>query len=132
MAAKQALKFPAVVWTPSQIRVIGQGFQCAVEESVYRITACAILPEHVHLVVLRHERKVERIIGHLKTRATQKLAEAELWPCADQPVWAEGCWKVFIDDEAHLAKAVAYVENNPVKEGRDAQSWSFVTPWKLV
>jgi REP element-mobilizing transposase RayT len=132
MAAKQALRFPAVVWTEQQMLAISQGFQRAIEESQYQVCACAILPEHVHLVVLRHERKVERIVGHLKTRATQQLMKADLWPHADRPVWAEGCWKVFINDEAHLAKAIVYAENNPVKEGRDAQRWPFVTPWKPV
>ncbi len=128
-ATKKALKFPPVIWTESQILVIGRGFHKAVDESNYQIHACAILPEHVHVVMARHERKIERMVGHLKTRATQQLVDTESWPGPDRPVWAEGCWKVFIDDVEHLQKAIAYVEGNPAKEGRPAQSWAFVVPY---
>lgn len=129
-AAKQALKFSPVTWTAAQILAIAHGFERAVKESDYGIHACSIMPEHVHVVVRRHERKIERIVGHLKTRGTQELIEKESWPGSDRPVWAEGCWKVFIDDNAHLEKAVAYVENNPVKEEHAAQVWPFVVLWK--
>ena len=128
--AKQALKFPPVVWTEEQMMAISRGFQRAIEESEYLIYACAILPEHVHLVAGRHTRKIERIVGHLKGRATQQLIEENLWPGPDRPVWAERCWKVFIDDKTHLEKAIAYVVNNPVKEGRDFQHWPFIVPWQ--
>jgi hypothetical protein len=42
--------------------------------------------------------------------------------------FARGQWKVFLDPEDVL-RAIGYVENNPVKEGKKAQRWSFVTPY---
>jgi REP element-mobilizing transposase RayT len=84
------------------------------------------MPEHVHLVIARHERDIGRIIGHLKTRATQRLAAEGLWPADLQPVWAHGGWKVFLDEPKDVAGAVAYVEANPEKEGKPRQHWSFV------
>jgi hypothetical protein len=47
-------------------------------------------------------------------------------------VWAGKYWKVFIDTAEHLEAAIAYVENNPVKEGKPKQFWSFVTPLAQV
>jgi hypothetical protein len=71
LAAKQSLKYPPVVFTGLQARAVSRGFATAIDESDYLVTACAIMPDHVHAVVLRHEREIERIIGHLKSRATQ-------------------------------------------------------------
>ena len=41
--------------------------------------------------------------------------------------WAAKLWKLYLDSEADIARAVAHVENNPVKEGKPRQEWSFVT-----
>lgn len=86
------------------------------------------------MVVQRHERPAEKIIAHLKARATQALVEEDLHPLAQlkdvegrfPSVWAGKGWKVFLFDEADVERAIAYVEGNPVKDGLPAQSWSFV------
>ncbi len=101
----------------------------ALEESRYLIHACAILPEHVHLVVHAAERSITRVVGHLKGRATQRLNFAKLWPDPKRPVWAEKCWRVFLNSEEDVRRAIAYVENNPLKEGKPRQHWSFVEPF---
>ena len=53
LAAKQALKYPAVRFTGEQAVAIAKGFGRYVERSGVTIWACAILPEHVHLVLAR-------------------------------------------------------------------------------
>src|SRR5437868_1302031 len=80
--AKTALKYPPVLFTGEQARAIATGFARAIHESNYRILACSILPDHVHVVPQRHEYPVERIIGHLKARATQQLVAEGLHPFA--------------------------------------------------
>ena len=126
--AKRALKFPAVEFTGRQALAVAHGFRRACEEGGYGPSACSIMPEHVHMVIARHERDIGRIIGHLKTRATQRLAAEGLWPADRPPVWAHGGWKVFLDEPKDVARAVAYVEANPEKEGKPRQHWSFVRP----
>jgi hypothetical protein len=74
------------------------------------------------------ERPIGRIAGHLKTRAKQRLASEGLWPDAERPVWGHGNWKVFLDTYEDVARAMAYVEENPAKEGKPPQRWSFVVP----
>ena len=44
--------------------------------------------------------------------------------------WAAKCWKVFLDTEADIARAIRYVEDNPVKEGKRPQRWPFVVPFE--
>jgi len=131
LAAKLALKFPAVEFSGPQALAVAQGFDEARREGRYAIWACAVLPEHVHLVIGRHERRIGRIIGHLKTRATQRLKSEGLWPDPQRPVWAERGWKVFLDSIEDVGRAVAYVAENPAKEGKRPQRWSFVVPIEM-
>jgi REP-associated tyrosine transposase len=80
---------------------------------------------------------MERIVGHLKARATQQLNQDSLHPLegymqgdgTTPSPWARKCWKVFVFSQQHLREAIAYVENNPLKEGKPTQRWSFVCPY---
>jgi hypothetical protein len=69
------------------------------------------------------------MVGHMKGRATQRLKAEGLWPCLAAPVWAEGCWRVYLDEPGNVRRAIAYVEANPEKEDKPRQQWSFVTPY---
>ena len=51
LAAKQALKYPPVQFNGRQASSIARGFATAIAEHGYRVHACSILPEHVHVVV---------------------------------------------------------------------------------
>jgi REP element-mobilizing transposase RayT len=128
-AAKQALKYPPVQFTGVQAVSIAHGFRVAMTERAYIVHACAILPEHVHLVIGRHERDIGRIVGHMKTRATQRLqADGHTWP-GEQSPWAEGKWCVFLDSDEAMRRAIEYVERNPAKEGLPRQMWRLVTTY---
>jgi REP element-mobilizing transposase RayT len=135
-AAKLALKYPAVVFTDEQIDSIAAGFAKYVERSGVTIWACAILPEHVHLVVARHRYEAEAIMTQLKGNATQRLNKDNLHPQAAHTkdgktpsAWGERGWKVYLDSEADIVRAIGYVERNPEKERRPRQTWGFVQPF---
>jgi len=51
IAAKELLKYPPVQFTGLQARAVGRGFANYFKRSGLRVWACAILPDHVHLVV---------------------------------------------------------------------------------
>ena len=135
--AKEHLKYPAVILSDQQIACAAAGFQNMVNKSHYRMLACAILPEHVHLVLGRHTYKVESMVRLLKAEASVQLQADNLhpmqaWPLEDGTLrspWAEKCWKVYLDTAEDIVRAIRYVENNPIKEGRPAQSWPFVIPF---
>jgi REP element-mobilizing transposase RayT len=88
----------------------------------------------VHVVVERHRRLIERIVGHLKTRAAQQLVVEGLLPFSHlvgkqkrfPSVWADRSWKVFLNCAEDVERAIGYVQQNPVKEGLKAQAWKFV------
>lgn len=136
-ATKVALKYPAVHFDGHQALAIAEGFATAIDEHGYRLYACSILPEHVHLVVARCDRNIERIVTHLKAKATARLTETGRHPLGlftaprggPPSPWAAKLWKCFLEKPADITRAVRYVEGNPAKEGKRPQRWSFVVPW---
>ena len=129
MAAKETLKSPAVQITGQQALTISIGFAAAIKEAGYRIHACAILPDHVHLVIGWHPRDVEIIVKHLKSNGTRQLRKNGEWD--ERKLWGEHGWNVYLNEVADVERAIAYVEANPLKEGKRRQRWSFVTPFDL-
>lgn len=136
-AAQRALKFPAVELTKAQTAAAGRGFCTKVAISNYIVWACAILPNHTHLVIARHSHKIETIANMLKGAATRELKENNLHPLKEfetpmgktPPMWAGQQWKVYLNDETAIEEAIHYVESNPKKEGKPRQSWAFVSPF---
>jgi len=136
-AARKSLKYPPVTLTGLQAQAVGRGFALKCRKSNYTIWACSILPEHTHLVIARHTYKVEQISNLLKGAATRLLIEDNCHPLADYAspgkrpprMWAEHEWKVYLDSEEEIDTAIHYVEENPVKEDKPKQRWSFVTPF---
>ncbi len=132
--AKTALKYPAVELDGRQALAVAQGIKQAVVESAYVVWACSILPDHAHLVIRRGERRIEQVVRHLKGRASHHLHAAGRHPLAGfanddgslPTPWARDLWKVYLDSASDIRRAIAYVEQNPLKEGKRAQRWSFV------
>jgi REP element-mobilizing transposase RayT len=134
---RKSLKLPHVQFTGRQTRAVARGFALGVEKCDLTVWACSILTGHVHLVVARHRYGVEQIVNLLKGEATKQLKRERLHPFMDfaapdgqiPSAWARRGWNVFLDSEEAIDEAIHYVEQNPVKEGRRRQNWSFVTPF---
>ena len=126
-AWRTVLAHPKMIFDERQIQAVGRGFAKAVGEAHFRIVACAIMRNHVHAVVLRHSRRIEMVVGHLRSRATKQLGLEGLRPA--QPIWGVGGWHRFLHSAAEIAQCVAYVNANPRKAGLPAQTWDFVTAW---
>ncbi len=125
--AKSALEFPPAIVTGRQALEISRGFVKAIGEGPYRAYACAILPNHVHLVIGASGRRIRQVVGHLRSRATHALKDQDLWD--DRPLWGEHGWNVYLESVAAVERAIRYVNDNPRKEGKKRQTWSFVVPF---
>ncbi len=134
--AKTALVRPPVRFTGRQAAAVAKGFQAYFDRSDARLYACSILPEHVHFVVQRPGYRIEQAANLLKGSATGRLAADGLHPFAKAAYrnvtlpspWARKCWKCFLSRDDQIERAVKYVQDNPVKDGKRRQNWSFVTP----
>jgi REP element-mobilizing transposase RayT len=134
---RRSLRYPPVQLTGRQALSVAAGFRQQAEKSQYTIWACAILPEHTHLVLARHRYKVETMVNLLKGSGTRQLMVDNQHPmiCYAKPgqslppLWARQAWKVYLDSEQQIENAIAYVYENPIKEGKRAQNWKWVTPF---
>jgi REP element-mobilizing transposase RayT len=138
LEAKQSLKYPPVRFNEEQRGAIGQGFGRGAQEGNYVVHACCIGYDHAHLVTARHERSIEAIARHLKSKASMALRAAGCHPLARFSVggvvhtpWAEGCWSVFINDVEQANMAIDYVRRHPMKEGLKPQEWDFVREFSV-
>jgi REP element-mobilizing transposase RayT len=136
LAAKTALKRPAVEFTDQQVRAVAAGFAGYFERSARQAWACAIMPDHVHLVVGPGRISVEQLTIQLKGDATDSLRALGLHPFGGErdhkgrppKCFARGEWKVYLDSD-DVPRAIEYVDDNPSKEGRPRQRWPFVVPY---
>jgi REP element-mobilizing transposase RayT len=136
-AAKEAMKYPEVFFTGHQALSVGLGFGEMAQKAGYRIHACAILPQHVHMVIARHHYPIEQVVRLLRQAATARLLADGRHPFADQrsptgrlpSVWAQDFRKMFLFTPEDIQRCIRYVEDNPLKEGKRRQQWAFVIPY---
>jgi len=135
LAAKSALKYPPVQLTGVQARAVARGFADYLQGSSAIVRACAILPDHVHGVIANPGMLVEQMVIQLKSAATRQLEAEGIHPLTQfkQPekrvpkCFTRGEWKVYLDPD-DVTRAIQYVEDNPLKEGKKRQTWGFVRP----
>jgi len=136
-AARAALLYPPVSINEQQALTIADGFHIQAQKSGYAVWACAILPEHTHMVLARHTYHVERMANLLKGASTTQMMRVGNHPLREHAakderpprMWSGHQWKVYLDNEDSIREAIAYVERNPLEEGKPRQHWGFVTPF---
>jgi REP element-mobilizing transposase RayT len=131
LAAKKALKRPAVEFNGQQARAVGMGFASYVQGSRLPVWACAILPDHVHLLVyLPEEGMLHRFNKLWRGRSGRKIAKL-LDPKADEQalqtmaahangkahyaVWKEQVRALAIWNQKKLHAMIDYIHHNPVR-----------------
>ena len=138
-AAKRELMYPPVTFDGLQARAIARGFAQVVQTTAAVIYACAIMPDHVHLVIGRHHYPIQQLTNLLKGGATRRLRAEGLDPfvpfLAAGPKgrvhpspWARKYWKVWLDSDDAVTRSIAYTNENPTQAGLAQQQWKFVTP----
>src|SRR5665213_667424 len=143
-SAKRALTYPPVIFNGRQGAAITYGFADVGRRTGCVIHACAIMPDHTHLVIARHRYPIQQVANLLKGGATTMMRKHNLDPFknfsgapqgratqrAPSP-WSHRFWKVWLDSDADIQRSINYVNENPIKHGlRKRQSWNFITPYE--
>lgn len=124
--AADLLKHPLLLFDETCRQLIGEAFAQVVEEQRYTCYACAIMPDHVHLIIRKHKHTAEEMVDHFQQTSRQGLIE-EGQRAITHPTWLFGTgWKVFLDHPDEIRRVIRYVEENPIKIGLPAQAWPFV------
>lgn len=126
--ARPILNHPLLKFTQQQFELIAQGFTDAIKQQSYTCYACAILPNHVHLLIRKHKHRAEQMIEVFQAASRLRISQARIAD-PDHPVWTVGGWKAFLHHPDGILRVIRYIENNPVKERLPEQSWEFVKPY---
>ena len=126
--AKEVLKFPLLKFAAEDFPTIAAGFAAAIAEHRYTCYACAIMPDHVHILIRKHKHQAEEMIENLQESSRLRLSSVGL-RTLDHPVWTQGGGKVFLDHPRAVRETIGYVERNPVKRRLPPQQWTFVRPY---
>jgi len=121
--------------TPLEIRgaavdVVADALAEVIAHQHYTCYACAIMPDHIHILIRKHKHRAEEMIEHLQTESRKRLIQTRHVP-SDHPVWtAGGGWAPFLGHPDDIERTISYIENNPLKIGLPGpQRWPFVVPY---
>jgi REP element-mobilizing transposase RayT len=113
---------------PRECRVVADALAGAIKECKYTCYACAVMPDHVHLVIRKHRDLAEEMIERIQSLSRKRLVDCGIREL-EHPTWTRGGWKVFLDHPDEVWRTIRYVEQNPQKMRLPAQKWSFVTAY---
>jgi REP element-mobilizing transposase RayT len=128
VSVKDRLAFEVCEFGPREIACIAKALAQTIAACRYTCYACAIMPDHVHLIIRKHKHTVEQIIANLQRESHIALRDAGMFPM-DHPIWGGPGWSVFLDHPDDVWRTIGYVENNPSAVGLPTQAYSFVTPY---
>jgi len=132
-SARTKLQYETVWLTAREIDAVGAVFGEIVTSSGWVAAACAILSNHVHLLVMRNQTPFERMVNRLKGRSAQRVRELRGIQVANDrrsrvPIWTQGYWVRFIPDVMQMDSVIDYVRRNGFRKDRGFQEWGFVKP----
>jgi REP element-mobilizing transposase RayT len=105
--AAATLRHPLLTLAPVEFAQVAEAIAHATEECKYTCYACAVMPDHVHLLIRKHKDLAEEMIEKIQALSRTRLVESGLRE-HDHPTWTRGGWKVFLDhpDESMAHRAL--------------------------
>lgn len=123
--ASEVLKYPLLSFAPNEFKGVGEGIAITVHEHNYTCYACAIMPDHIHLLIRKHKHQAEEMIAHFQETSRMHLHHVGI-RSSEHPVWTAGGYKVFLYHPLEIRRTIRYIEENPIKWRLPKQQWPFV------
>jgi REP element-mobilizing transposase RayT len=123
--AQQVLHHLLLTLDEQDFPLIAGSFGKVIREHGYTCYECAIMPDHVHMLIRKHRDWAETMIDFFQEASAKALRETGRRP-PEHPVWGGPGWKVYLNTRADMERVVQYIRQNPVKIGRPVQEWDFV------
>ena len=124
--ASEVLKFPLLRFSPREVGLIAEVVGQVTQSEKYTCYACAVMPDHVHVVIRKHRDKAETMIQKIQdaTRDAMRGLRED-----GHPIWGGPGWKVYLDTPDDIRRTIKYVEDNPIHARAPRQQWDFVTTY---
>ncbi|HSQ54287.1 MAG TPA: transposase, partial [Gemmata sp.] len=127
--ASELLQHPLLTFDEPARAVIAEAFGEAMRRERYTCYACAVMPDHVHILIRKHKHQVEEMAENLIATSRAKLIKTGHRD-PDHPTWVGGTpWSMYLDHPDEVRRTITYIERNPIKIGLPAQRWDFVRPY---
>lgn len=123
--AKHTLKHELRSFDERERSLIACGFARTIRIHRYTCYACAIMPDHVHILIRKHRHKAEQMIEQLQDDSRAELLTCGDYP-KDHPVWGGPGWKVYLETADDIERTIGYIERNPLPYGLPLQQHAFV------
>jgi REP element-mobilizing transposase RayT len=123
--SRSALKHPLLDFHPKEFSIVADALAEAIQEHKYTCYACAIMPDHVHILIRKHKHQAEEMLEIFQQNSRLRLRNAGL-RTPDHPVWGGPGWKVFQDTPTDIRRTIRYIDGNPAKWRLLPQHWPFV------
>jgi REP element-mobilizing transposase RayT len=94
-AAKDILRHELLTFSDIEIGMMTHAFSEVIRAERYTCYACALMPDHVHIVIRKHRDRAEQMIEKLQ-RASREYVLLLNQRNPFHPVWGEPGWKVFL------------------------------------
>jgi REP element-mobilizing transposase RayT len=124
------LNFP-IFWIDHATRqVIAVAFGHVIRKQKYTCYACAIMKNHMHLVIRRHRDDYQTMFWNFANAAAEALrAYSPLNLEPNHPIFAQRPYSSYCYTPEDLSDRIGYVNENPQKEGLPPQQYDFITPY---
>jgi REP element-mobilizing transposase RayT len=119
-----ALKHELLTFNTAETTTLATSFGEAVRKSRYTCYSCAIMPDHIHMLIRRHRDPAETMIENFQNVSRLAILGAKR-RADNHPVWGGPGWKVFLNTRADIERVDHYIRMNPLKAGLPAQNWAF-------
>jgi REP element-mobilizing transposase RayT len=123
--ARGVLKHPLLPFQTEDFPTIADAFGRVIADERYTCYKCAIMPDHVHILIRKHKHSAEVMIENLQGRSREILM-TEGRRESSHPVWGGPGWKGFLYTQDDFLRVIEYIRRNPTKIGLPEQHWDFV------
>lgn len=127
--AAPLLKHPVLMFDEIDRSEIADTFAEVIAAQRYTCYACAIMPDHIHVLIRKHKHDAEEMVKRLQDASVERLCSSGR-RSSDHPTWTRGTgWIVFLDHPDDIHRTIKYIRRNPILAGMQMQNWPFVTAY---
>lgn len=124
--AAKRLKHSLLEFDVREIEIVAKSFADVIKSKRYTCYACAVMPDHVHLLIRKHKHTAEEMIERFQETSRAAVLSNNGRHEPGHPVWGGPGWSVFLEHPDDVHRTMRYIEQNPVKVNRPVQQWSFI------